>query len=49
VDYAPGEKGAFLRVVVNALTLTGTVEGLVRAVGIVGGEVVKGEGVVGGV
>lgn len=46
VDYAPGEegKGAFLRVVVSALTLGGTVEGLVRAVGVVGGEVVKREG-----
>ncbi|KAH6623516.1 pyridoxal phosphate-dependent transferase [Chaetomium tenue] len=43
VDYAPGERGAFLRVVVNALTLRGTVEGLVRAVGVVGGEVVKRE------
>lgn len=44
VDYAPGERGSFLRVVVNALTLRGTVEGLVRAVGLVGREVV---GVVG--
>ncbi|KAK3898003.1 pyridoxal phosphate-dependent transferase [Staphylotrichum tortipilum] len=40
VDYAPGESGSFLRVVVNALTLRGTVEGLVRAVGEVGREVV---------
>ncbi|SPQ24690.1 4938ebcc-93ee-415d-a4aa-358a23ed7a75 [Thermothielavioides terrestris] len=27
VDYAPGKRGAFLRVVVNSLTLRGTVEG----------------------
>jgi glutamate decarboxylase len=40
VDYAPGERGSFLRVVVNSLTLRGTVEGLVRAVGVVGAEVV---------
>jgi glutamate decarboxylase len=40
VDYAPGERGSFFRVVVNALTLRGTVEGLVRALGVVGREVV---------
>lgn len=32
VDYAPGEKGSFFRVVVNRETRRGTVEGLVRAV-----------------
>ncbi|KJZ77173.1 hypothetical protein HIM_03494 [Hirsutella minnesotensis 3608] len=31
VDYAPGDKGSFLRVVVNLQTLPSTVEGLVRA------------------
>ena len=37
VDYAPGERGSFVRVVVNALTLRGSVEGLVNAVKAVGG------------
>ncbi|KAL7619494.1 Glutamate decarboxylase 2 [Parahypoxylon ruwenzoriense] len=32
VDYAPGERGSLLRVVVNCQTLRTTVEGLVRAV-----------------
>lgn len=32
VDYAPGPKGSFFRVVVNTQTLKGTVEGLVKAV-----------------
>ena len=32
VDYAPGEKGKFFRVVVNRDTRTGTVDGLLRAV-----------------
>ncbi|PNY27262.1 Glutamate decarboxylase [Tolypocladium capitatum] len=32
VDYAPGEKGSFLRVVVNVQTLPSTVEGLVQAI-----------------
>lgn len=32
VDYAPGPKGSFFRVVVNSQTLRGTVEGLVKAV-----------------
>ncbi|KAK4143087.1 putative glutamate decarboxylase [Dichotomopilus funicola] len=41
IDYAPGEKGSFFRVVVNALTLPGTVEGLVKALEAVGREVVK--------
>ncbi|RFU78274.1 glutamate decarboxylase [Trichoderma arundinaceum] len=31
VDYAPGDNGSFLRVVVNVQTLEGTVEGLVKA------------------
>lgn len=31
VDYAPGDHGSFLRVVVNVQTLEGTVEGLVKA------------------
>ncbi|SPO01376.1 related to glutamic acid decarboxylase [Cephalotrichum gorgonifer] len=41
VDYAPGEKGSFFRVVVNCQTLRGTVEGLVKAVEEVGKEVVR--------
>lgn len=36
VDYAPGEKGSFFRVVVNCQTLRGTVEGLVKALEEVG-------------
>ncbi|KAF2278565.1 PLP-dependent transferase [Westerdykella ornata] len=32
VDYAPGEKGSFFRVVVNGNTRTGTLEGLVTAI-----------------
>ncbi|KAL1838420.1 hypothetical protein VTJ49DRAFT_2672 [Mycothermus thermophilus] len=43
VDYAPGEKGSFFRVVVNCQTLKGTVEGLVKAIGEVGKEVVGEE------
>ncbi|KAF2758219.1 PLP-dependent transferase [Pseudovirgaria hyperparasitica] len=38
VDYAPGEKGKFVRVVVNAGTRAGTVDGFVRAVEEVGRE-----------
>ncbi|KAF2444041.1 glutamate decarboxylase-like protein 1 [Karstenula rhodostoma CBS 690.94] len=38
VDYAPGERGKFFRVVVNGSTRRGTVEGLVKAVGEVAGE-----------
>lgn len=38
VDYAPGDKGSFLRVVVNCLTLKGTVEGLIKAIEEVGKE-----------
>ena len=41
VDYAPGPSGSFFRVVVNSQTLRGTLEGLVRALGEVGREVVK--------
>lgn len=41
VDYAPGERGSFFRVVVNTQTLRGTVEGLVRALVEVGREVVR--------
>lgn len=40
VDYAPGERGCFFRVVVNCQTLRGTVEGLVKALVAVGKEVV---------
>ncbi|KAL2015815.1 hypothetical protein VTK56DRAFT_4731 [Thermocarpiscus australiensis] len=40
VDYAPGERGSFFRVVVNCQTLRGTVEGLVKALVAVGREVV---------
>lgn len=40
VDYAPGEKGSFFRVVVNCQTLKGTAEGLVKALVAVGSEVV---------
>src|SRR5699024_896406 len=32
VDYAPGDKGSFLRVVVNVQTLPTTVEGLAKAI-----------------
>ncbi|KAL2163421.1 hypothetical protein VTH06DRAFT_5478 [Thermothelomyces fergusii] len=40
VDYAPGERGSFFRVVVNAQTLRGTVEGLMKALEAVAKEVV---------
>lgn len=40
VDYAPGPHGSFFRVVINCQTLSGTVEGLVKAVHEVGNEVV---------
>lgn len=39
VDYSPGERGSFFRVVVNVQTRRGTVEGLVKAVVEVGEEV----------
>ncbi|KAF4996240.1 hypothetical protein FGRMN_4596 [Fusarium graminum] len=38
VDYAPGPKGSFFRVVVNCQTLPGTVEGLVKGLEEVGRE-----------
>ncbi|KAK2014481.1 PLP-dependent transferase [Colletotrichum eremochloae] len=38
IDYAPGERGSFFRVVVNCQTLKGTVEGLVKALEEVGRE-----------
>ena len=40
VDYAPGDRGSFFRVVVNCQTLSGTVDGLVKALEEVGKEVV---------
>ncbi|KAL6697705.1 pyridoxal phosphate-dependent transferase [Trichoderma pleuroticola] len=39
VDYAPGDHGSFLRVVVNVQTLEGTVEGLVKAMNELGQEI----------
>ncbi|TVY80620.1 L-aspartate decarboxylase dtxS4 [Lachnellula suecica] len=36
VDYAPGEKGSFFRVVVNSQTARGTVDGLIKAIEEVG-------------
>jgi glutamate decarboxylase len=38
VDFAPGDKGSFLRAVVNCLTLKSTIDGLVKAVLEVGQE-----------
>ncbi|PKS07123.1 hypothetical protein jhhlp_005723 [Lomentospora prolificans] len=38
IDYAPGDEGSFFRVVVNCQTLSGTVEGLVKAIEEVGKE-----------
>lgn len=32
VDYAPGEKGSFFRVVINSQTRRGTVDGLIKAI-----------------
>lgn len=43
VDFAPGGKGKFFRVVVNSGTEEGTVEGLVRAIAEVGKEVIAEE------
>lgn len=40
IDYAPGPRGSFFRVVVNCQTLSGTVEGLVDALEDIGREVV---------
>jgi glutamate decarboxylase len=39
IDYAPGERGSFFRVVVNCQTLEGTVRGLITALEAVGREV----------
>jgi glutamate decarboxylase len=38
VDYAPGERGSFFRVVLNTQTRRGTVDGLIRAIEEVGAE-----------
>ncbi|PHH77326.1 hypothetical protein CDD83_4145 [Cordyceps sp. RAO-2017] len=38
VDYAPGDRGSFLRVVVNVQTLPATVDGLARALDEVASE-----------
>lgn len=38
IDYAPGDRGGFFRVVVNCQTLRGTVDGLVKALEEVGRE-----------
>jgi len=38
VDYAPGEKGSFFRVVVNVQTRRETIDGLILAIQEVGGE-----------
>ena len=41
IDFAPGEKGKFFRVVVNISTLPGSVNGLVDAIKSVGAAYVK--------
>jgi hypothetical protein len=41
IDFAPGEKGKFFRVVVNISTLPDTVVGLVEAIKSVGAEYVQ--------
>jgi glutamate decarboxylase len=41
IDFAPGEKGKFFRVVVNISTLPGSVIGLVEAIKSVGAEYVQ--------
>ncbi|KAI0165122.1 glutamate decarboxylase [Hypoxylon sp. FL1284] len=41
VDYAPGDRGSFFRVVVNCQTLPSTVEGLMKALREVGKEIVS--------
>jgi len=41
IDFAPGEKGKFFRVVVNISTLPGSVIGLVEAIKSVGSEYVQ--------
>jgi glutamate decarboxylase len=40
IDYAPGDRGKFFRVVVGRETLKGTVEGLIKGIESVGEEVV---------
>ena len=44
IDFAPGKKGRFFRVVVNSGTESGTIEDLVRVIVEVGQEVVREEG-----
>jgi glutamate decarboxylase len=39
IDYAPGEKGSFFRVVVNSQTRQGTVDGLIKAIEEIGSEI----------
>lgn len=39
VDYAPGEKGSFFRVVVNSQTRSGTIDGLIKAIEEAGREI----------
>lgn len=41
IDFAPGEKGKFFRVVVNISTSPGSVTGLVEAIKSVGAEYVE--------
>ena len=38
IDFAPGDEGKFFRVVVNGQTQKGTVEGLVKAIEDVAGD-----------
>jgi glutamate decarboxylase len=38
IDYAPGEKGHFFRVVVSVQTRRGTIEGLVKALSQIGSQ-----------
>lgn len=39
VDYAPGDRGSFFRVVVNRETLRGTIDGLIKAIEEVGKDI----------
>jgi len=39
VDFAPGDKGSFFRIVVNCQTLRSTVDGLIKALEAVGSEI----------
>ena len=41
IDFAPGEKGKFFRVVTNLATLPKSIEGLVEAIKSVGTEYMK--------